>query len=102
MASQHLIKMDRLDEVCLEARIQGSAYTESSTMQTSQRTEFKWKLTFNVMNDLRLRDQCAFISISRSMITSPLESILRRLYWKVDRKTTRLHSLPSDQSNDQE
>ena len=53
------------------------------------------------MNDLRLRDQCAFISISRSMIASPRESILRRLYWKMDRKTTRCHSLPAGQSNDQ-
>lgn len=60
-------------------------YIEGHTMWISPKTEFKWKLSINVMKDSQRRDQYAFISISRSMITSPWESILRRLYWKMDR-----------------
>lgn len=65
-------------------------YRRPHNVHYSQRTEYKWKRSINAMNDLRLRDQCAFISISRSIITSPRESIPRRLYWKMDRKTTLL------------
>lgn len=52
--------------------------------------------SINVINDLRLRDRWAFVSLSRSMITSNPESMLRCPYWKMDRKATCCHSLANN------